>query len=104
LEDIQLAEAKRRDEEAEKKKRLLLESLYYRDFREPKSTYSSHFFRRPWNSREYVHSALRLSLEEIYRTAPLYQLADVYRKLEVEKLKLREIIRQRIAEGKYTLK
>jgi len=47
---------------------------------------------------------LRLSLEEIYRTAPLYQLADVYRKLEVEKLKLREIIRQRIAEGKYTLK
>ena len=109
LEELQIEEAKRRDEEAAKRKRLLLETLYQKEFSEPKSAFSSYYFRQPWNSREYIYGdyqphnnnrlKLSLSLEEIYTTAPLHQLAEVYRNLEQEKLKLKEIMRRRIARG-----
>ncbi|CAG7833835.1 unnamed protein product [Allacma fusca] len=95
LEEIQQAAQRKKQEEAEKRKRYYLEHLYNPTSR---STSITEYYRtRPWNSRDYVHQALNLSLEEIYRNAPLHLLADVYKKLEYEKAKMREIIRSRIA-------
>lgn len=60
------------------------------------------FYKRPWNSRDYVHSALHpdnLILEDVYFEAPLPLLADVYKKLDSEKKRIKDIMRQRIVQG-----
>lgn len=66
------------------------------------STSDWDFYRRPWNSRDYVHSALHpdnLILEDVYFEAPLPILADVYKKLDSEKKRIKDIMRQRIVQG-----
>jgi hypothetical protein len=60
------------------------------------------YYKRPWNSRDYVHSALHsdnLVLEDVYFEAPLPMLADVYKKLDEEKKRIKDIMRQRIIQG-----
>jgi hypothetical protein len=65
-----------------------------------KSTALTSYYRsKPWNSRDYVHTALNLSLEDVYKNAPLHMLAEVYKQLEYEKTKMKDIIRRRISEG-----
>ena len=103
LEDIQIEEAKQRDEAAARQKRILLELMYNRDFSEPRSSLSSYYFRRPWNwtHRDYTtwFNSWQTSIQEIFLSAPIPEVTELSRKLDAERVKLHEIMRQRIARG-----
>jgi len=129
LEEIhqKLAE-KKKEEDSNRRKKLLMDHLCYRETRTNSPIYqsspmlgpnSSNFpgplirtfnnsdntslppLSKPWNSRDYVESSLRLSLEDLYSQTPVSTLAEVYRKLNLEKGRLKEIIRNRIVEGEF---
>ena len=99
LEEIKEAAERKKQAEAEKRKKFYLEHLYNNNSQRSSSYLSAYYRAKPWNSRDYVHAALDLSLEEVYKSAPLHLVADVYKKLDFEKAKIREIIRSRLREG-----
>lgn len=102
LEDIQIAEARQRDEEEARRKQVLLGMMYNRDFSEPRSSLSSYYFRRPWNhrsQRDYKSwfQTWQSSLEDIFLNAPIPEVKDLSRMLDIERVKLNDILRNRIA-------
>ncbi|CAL8109681.1 unnamed protein product [Orchesella dallaii] len=104
--DLEEAMEKKRLEEIEKRKQAF-NRLYYWD--PARHDYIKNGY---WNSRDYVNSAIgggtsgaltkvgyHNSMDDIYYAAPLPILADVYRKLVVEKSRIKEIIKERISDG-----
>jgi len=105
IKEIKEAVERRKAEEYERRRqRILLNKMYgvpYSSGTEITKYYNVSEYQKPWNSRDYVHSAIQpdLILEDIYFDTPLPVLADVYKKLDLEKRRIKEIMRQRIVQG-----
>lgn len=112
MQELEEAMEKKRADEIEKRRQAAWERYNYWDS-------GRELFRSGWNSRDYVNSALGIegavgggvvsrrksesyysgSLEDIYYSAPLSVLAEVYRKLVFEKTRIKDIIKERISDG-----